>query len=100
MSDQKIVQALMAFMATHNGVPVNVGVGDLFYDDDPIVKGRADMFGDLEVRSTNDLMRRPRAASYAAPETAVAPPTGQFRSPVTKTGKVAASSGARPAGEV
>lgn len=98
MSDRKIVQALVAFMATHDGVPVSVGVGDLFYDDDPIVKGRGDVFGDLEVRSTADLMRRPRSVSYAAPEMAVAPPTGQTRPPVTKEGKV--SAGARPTGEV
>lgn len=87
-------------MATHEGVPVNVSVGDLFYADDPIMRHRGEMFGDLEVRSTSDLMRRPRSPSYAARETAVTPPTGQVRGPVTKIGKVAAASGARPAGEV
>lgn len=103
MPDRVIVQALASFLAqAPDGTPVNVSAGDMFYDDDPIVKVRRALFAEPDVRSSADLMRRPRSETgpYAT-ETAVAPPAGQVRGPVTKVGKVSASVGtARPAGEV
>jgi hypothetical protein len=102
VADRKIVQALGSFSVNNiNGVPTSVGRGDLFYDDDPIVTGRPELFGPPDVRDSTTGLRR--AAPVAPPvETAVAPPGGAVRAPVTATGRrlAGATKGARPDGEV
>jgi hypothetical protein len=64
----RIVEALEPFSADVDGTPVGVSKGDKFYADDPVVRGRAHLFGDVTVRRT----RRP--ASSGAVETATAAP--------------------------
>jgi hypothetical protein len=50
---REIVEAREAFAVTlPNGTPLTVGQGDRFYADDPIVKGREKLFGELKVRSS------------------------------------------------
>ena len=103
MAERKIVQAKGPFTVnTPEGVPWQVRPGDLYYSDDPVVQGREALFVEPEVRDSRVAVRRPREApAYAAPETAVAPPTGERRAPVTAAGRAkAAKANARPDGEV
>lgn len=69
MSERKIVQCRSSFVTTVNGRSVMVTGGDLYYSDDPIVKGRDGLFSDLNVKSS-----RSAAKSAAAVETASAGP--------------------------
>lgn len=69
MADAKIVEALEPFSADIDGVPVGVCKGDKFYDDDPVVRDRRHLFGEVTVRST-----RTRPPSMSAVETATAAP--------------------------
>lgn len=68
----KVVQARQAFSVQHNGAPVFVAEGELWDGDDPIVKGREHLFGELSVRSTAGIGRR--AAGHGKTETADAAP--------------------------
>lgn len=71
MAERLMVEALDAFSVTlSDGTPFVVRHGDRFWSDDPIVKGRNTLFGEVTVRST-----RPVAPpSTAAVETATAAP--------------------------
>lgn len=69
MAEARIVEALEAFSTDVDGVPVGVSRGDKFYDDDPVVRDRRHLFGEVTVRST-----RARPASMSAVETATAAP--------------------------
>jgi hypothetical protein len=103
MAERKILQARGPFTVNNaEGVPWQVRPGDLYWSDDPVVVGREELFAEPEVRDSRSAVRRSRQVpAYAAPETAVAPPSGEKRAPVTSTGrKAAAKSGARPEGEV
>jgi|SRR5262245_9422462 len=66
-----IVSAREPFSADVQGVPVSVGVGDLYYADDPVVKGRESLFGAVTVRRT---LVPQREGSPAGDETADAAP--------------------------
>ena len=76
----RIVQAKEAFSGTQaNGVPWNVGAGDLYWSNDPIVKGREHLFGDVTVLSSTGATHRETATvTGSAVETATAEP-GQRR---------------------
>lgn len=107
MAERKIVQARGPFTVNNaDGVPWQVKPGDLYYDDDPVVAGREGLFAEPEVRDSRAAVRRPREMpGYAAPETAVASPSGERRAPVTAAGRKAAARPAaarepRPDGEV
>lgn len=107
MSERKIVQAKGPFTVNNaDGVPWPVAPGDLYYSDDPVVAGREHLFTEPEVKDSRTAVRRSREMpAYAAPETAVAPPTGERRAPVTQAGRKAAAKTAaarepRPDGEV
>lgn len=53
MAERTIVEAKEPFSVTlRDSTPFNVSRGDRFYSDDPVVKGREHMFGDLQVRSS------------------------------------------------
>jgi hypothetical protein len=52
VSERRIVQAREAFSGDVKGTPVNVGVGDLFWSDDPFLKGREHLFSALRVRDS------------------------------------------------
>jgi hypothetical protein len=76
MADRQVVQAKDSFAATINGYPKVVSVGDRFYSDDPIVKGREDLFEPQEVQKSWDDGRLAKISSPlgSAVETAVAEP--------------------------
>lgn len=77
MADRTIVEAAEPFSVTlKDGTPFSVARGDLFYSDDPVVKGRELLFGEVNVRSS-----RPYRATSAA-ETATAGP-GEKRTVTT-----------------
>lgn len=73
MSERKIVQCRSSFVTTINGRSVMVIGGDLYYDDDPIVKGRAGLFVDPRVKSSQPAAQ----VSAASVETASAPPAAR-----------------------
>jgi hypothetical protein len=76
-----IVRAREPFDVTlANGVPVGVRTGDLFSADDPIVKGREHLFGEVTVRSSLDYGR---SRVDVDTETADAAP-GTRRAPVRR----------------
>lgn len=60
MADPKIVAARESFTIDVDGAPVPVGAGDLFYDDDAAVTGRAHLFGEVKVRRTQRRTARPQ----------------------------------------
>lgn len=91
--DRQVVQALASFTTNNSvGVPIHVGVGDLFYGDDPIVASRPTLFGDLNVRQSADILAQHRAPARARTETTTAAP-GETRAAVTKTGGKLATAG-------
>lgn len=69
MAERKIVQCRTSFIAVHGGRQVTIMSGDLYYADDPIVKGREQHFGELAVKSST-----PAPAPSRAAETATAAP--------------------------
>lgn len=69
-----VVRALEPFAVYVDGVPVQVGAGDLFYADDPVVKGRESMFGEIKVRTSEQPKSRGTRRPAAAVETATAAP--------------------------
>lgn len=103
-----LVQATQAFMVPVGGVPYSVAVGDVFAADDPIVKGRSALFGEITVRDSRAVRPR-RAARPAGSETATAAP-GERRERTTPTvtatdggattNAKAGKAGQRPVGEV
>jgi len=102
MTDRRIVQASGSFSVSNvHGVPISVRQGDLFYDDDPIVTGRRELFGEVDVRDSTESARRVPPVAPAV-EMAVAPPGGATRGPVTAPGRklAGATKGSRPDGEV
>jgi len=101
MADRKIVEALSSFTVINaNGVPYGVRQGELYSSDDPVVAGSPALFGPPVVKDSTAATRRVPPQREAV-ETAVAPPAGPTRAPVTGTGrKLAAASKAQPAGEV
>lgn len=85
----KLVQALESFDTPSGSGLGMVRAGDLFAASDPIVKGRENLFGEVQVRSSS---RGPQIiASPAGTETADAPPARRRRlgvpPPVTATVK-------------
>ena len=107
MAERKIVEARSPFTTMNtNGVPWQVRAGDLYYDDDPIVRNRAHLFGEPSVQDSTRAGRTRLIATtaHAAPEMAVAHPSGETRTPVTQAGKLAKAGSSpprtRPAGEV
>lgn len=89
MSERKIVQARSAFATTVAGHTVMVSAGDVYYSDDPLVKGREGLFGELEVKSS-----RPAPSTATASETTSAAP-GSRRSLSRPPEKPAAKSAAK-----
>lgn len=68
MADRSIVEAREPFSVTlPNGTPFMVARGDRFYSDDPLVKGRENLFGELKVRSTQQQDNRSTETATAAP---------------------------------
>lgn len=78
MAERTIVQARESFAVyLTDGRPFSVVAGDKFYSDDPVVKGREQLFGELSVRSSAPPQHRPAAAAAKAVETADAPPAAR-----------------------
>lgn len=82
MAERKILEASEPFSVTlQDGTPYSVATGDRFYSDDPVVRGREKLFGELQVRSS----RPTRPVSSPAVETASADP-GEKRSVTSPPG--------------
>lgn len=74
MAERTIVQARESFAVyLTDGRPFSVVAGDKFYSDDPVVKGREQMFGELTVRASSPPQSKGPAAARAV-ETADAAP--------------------------
>lgn len=76
--DRKIVQALQPFSISVAGVPHMIGTGDMYYEDDPVVKAARTCFGDVSVRSSIGSRHRVPMSSGSV-ETASAEPGGRRR---------------------
>lgn len=63
MAEHQVVQALTPFAANVRGVTFMVAKGELFYDDDPVVKANSKSFGSLHVRSSSGATARPSSGS-------------------------------------
>lgn len=75
MSERVIVQARESFaIYLADGRPFSVNAGDRFYSDDPAVKGREQLFGELTVRTSVPPQSKGAPASARAEETATAAP--------------------------
>lgn len=76
MADRKLMQALEPFATTTSQrVPLMVARGDLFFDDDEVVKRNPQGFANVEVRSSNSTTRTREAVSSSNQvETATAEP--------------------------
>lgn len=78
MAERTIVQARESFaIYLTDGRPFSVVAGDRFYSDDPVVKGREQLFGELTVRTSGSVQHRPAAPAARATETADAPPAAR-----------------------
>jgi hypothetical protein len=73
VSDRKLVQAREAFSGFINGALVVVGPGDVFYDDDPIVKGSPKCFADIAVRESTAAPMAPPPVPSVEPAPPVPP---------------------------
>jgi hypothetical protein len=88
MAERTIVQARESFaIYLTDGRPFAVVAGDRFYSDDPVVKGRAHLFGEVSVRTSVSPQVKGTAAAGAA-ETADAPPAQRRILSSTKKGAV------------
>jgi hypothetical protein len=77
MAEVKVVEAIQGFVVYLTpGNPFFVRKGDRFLSSDPVVKGYAESFGELSVRSSG----APQSTTAAASETASAAP-GERRTP-------------------
>lgn len=77
MADRTIMEAKEPFAVyLTDGTPFNVGAGDRFWSDDPIVTTRARLFGEITVRSSLPAQQqKPSQPSTSGDvETASAPP--------------------------
>jgi hypothetical protein len=75
MAERTIVQARESFAVyLTDGRPFSVVTGDTFYSDDPVVKGREQLFGELTVRTSQGPSHKPPPAPARAAETADAAP--------------------------
>ena len=90
MTERKIVQCRSTFATSDNGNTVMIQGGDLYYSDDPIVKGRESLFSEPTVKSS-----RPAKSTARAQETATAAP-GERRS-VARPAKAESKPAAKPA---
>lgn len=80
---REIVRALEPFSVNlPSNVPVAVNTGDLWWSDDPLVKGRAHLFGEVQVRSS---LQYGRSRTDVDTETADSPPGGR-RGPIRRRG--------------
>jgi hypothetical protein len=79
MGERKLVRALASFATVINGAPVMVAPGDLFYSDDPIVKGRDSLFGEPLVRISDGSPRQHSSVTGSAVETMTAEPGARRR---------------------
>lgn len=86
MADRRIVQCTAAFHVGTDSGPLVVGSGDLYFADDPIVKGREHHFSDVNVRSSVASTPKRTAVSSSATEEATATP-GRRRSLTRKDDK-------------
>jgi len=102
-TQRTMVQALTSFTANNaQGVPTPVHKDRLYYADDFVVTSQPHLFGAPEVMTSESAAREHRPIMYPAVETAVAPPGGPVRAPVTAAGRIASGRrpGTRPPGEV
>lgn len=77
--DRKIVRADQPFaVQLPNGTPLMIQAGDLFYSDDPVVKDRERLFGDVSIRTSAGPRER-SSVTGSAVETASAEPGGRRR---------------------
>jgi hypothetical protein len=76
VAERRIVQAREAFSGNVKGAPVNVSGGDLFWSDDPFLKGRLHLFTELRVRESGSQPSAPPepASAPKVEETASAEP--------------------------
>lgn len=75
MAERKILRASQPFsVQLADGAPLHVGQGDLYWSDDPAVKGRESLFGEVEVRSS---VRSTSSVTGSAEEVATAEPGGR-----------------------
>jgi len=74
--DRKIVRANEPFsVQLADGRPLDISAGDLFWSDDPMVKTRGRLFGDVSIRtSTGGRESSSASGPGAAVETATADP--------------------------
>lgn len=79
MADRKIVQCTASFYVSSENGPLVVNTGDLYFADDPMVKGREQLFADVNVKSSTTSAPRRTAVSSNATEEATAAP-GRRRS--------------------
>lgn len=78
MADRRIVQCVAAFHAVGaDGTPRVVRTGQLYFADDPIVRGREAMFADVIVMDSG--LRKPPRTAVASVEEATSPPGGRRR---------------------
>jgi hypothetical protein len=73
VSERVIVEAREAFAVYIDGVPVSVAAGDRFYTDDPVVKGREQLFGELSVRTSKPPQSKGAGAARAEETTSAGP---------------------------
>lgn len=78
MGERKIVRAIDSFTTNVSGRPVSVNIGDLFYSDDLVVKGRESLFGDPLVR-TSEGPRVSSSVTGSVVETMTAEPGARRR---------------------
>lgn len=79
MTDRRIVQCTAAFHVSTERGPVVVNPGDLYFADDPILKGRELLFSDAKVKSSFTESAKRTQLSSSSTEEATATP-GKRRS--------------------
>ena len=67
MPENKLVQCRKPFVTVLDGRRVRAAVGDVYDANDPIVKGREALFGEIDVKSSRPAATRTQETATAGP---------------------------------